>query len=450
MIQMVQKRFHIPKEELIELYINQKQSADKIRKMYNCSPNTVAKLLREYNIPIRSVKEARKNTFEREVGFSITAKMIMEKVNEGMFVYQIGQLFGVSESTISNILNEAGIRLKHDENYKKFMYANRRMPEKDKDSPGYKKRIETINEANKKKTEAAQLRYETAHLKSWEEYKYACIQIANQHYTRERPDGYQLDHKYSVYHGYIKGVPASILSHPFNLRLITKEENLSKGQDSIITLEELYKGAGVPWDPSIKEMKKLTKSCEYCGKEFPYKNKDARFCKQSCAASWRWHNEYKDKIVNRNCVICRKSFSIRKTYPTVTCDRSCAAKLNHKNRKEKQMEKFNISKEELYDLYINKKKSKLEISKIYGCSNYWIDIFLKDFGVPQRNYSEQQLANFEKKLGFKITSDMILEKVNEGMFIYQIADMWGVSANTLSQILKKDGKSIVHRKVKDS
>lgn len=36
------------------------------------------------------------------------------------------------------------------------------------------------------------------------------------------------------------------------------------------------------------------------------------------------------------------------------------------------------------------------------------------------------------------------------MFIYQIADMWGVSANTLNQILKKDGKSIIYRTVIDS
>ena len=446
---MPQKKFYIPKEELIELYINQKLSADKIRKMYKCSPNTVARLLKEYNIPIRSLKEARKNTFEREVGFILTAEIIMEKINEGMFVYQVAELFGVNESTISHTLNKAGIHLNQDENYKNYMYKNSSRPQLNKNSPVYKRIVKNLKEANKKKSELAQLRYEVAHLRDLEEYKYACIQIANQHYTRERPEGYQIDHKFSIIDGYKYGVPAPILSHPFNLRLVTAWENNSKGESSIVSLEELYKGTGQELNHTIKEIKTLTKPCEYCGGEFPVKNKNQRFCKKECAASWRWHNDYKNKIVHRDCVICGKSFPIRETYPTVTCSKSCSSTLNHRKRREKQMEKFNISKDKLYDLYINQKKSKLAISKIYGCSNYLIDLLLKDFGITQRNYSEQQLANFEKKLGFKITSDLILEKVNEGLFIYQIADMWGVNKSTLSQILKKDGKSIGHR-AKDS
>ena len=64
---------------------------------------------------IKSLAEARKNTFERELGFTLTAEMIMEKINEGMFVYQVAELLRVNESTITKMLRKAGINLKHDE-----------------------------------------------------------------------------------------------------------------------------------------------------------------------------------------------------------------------------------------------------------------------------------------------------------------------------------------------
>ncbi|KLV28952.1 hypothetical protein [Priestia megaterium] len=432
------------KEELIELYVNQKLSAKTVATICKCSESTVRTYFKKYNIHIRSLAEARKNTFERELGFTLTAEMIMRKINEGMFVYQVAELLRVNESTITKVLRKAGINLKHDKNHKNLVYTKRKKPQMDKDSLQYKNKVGNLKNHNKERKEAAQLRYEMAHLKSFEEYKYACNQVANQHYTRKRPKGYELDHKYSVHDGYRNGIPAPVLSHPFNLRLITAEENNSKGIDSVITLEELYKGTGQQWDYTIKEIKTIsTKACEYCAKEFSHKNKYARFCSSSCASSWRWRNEYKTE--NRNCVICGKLFEIRREKMAITCGKSCSSTLNHRRRREKQMEKFNISQDKLYDLYINQKKSKLAISKIYGCSNYLIDLLLKDFGITQRNYSEQQLANFEKKLGFKITSDLIVEKVNEGLFVYQIADMWGVNKSTLSQILKKDGKSIVHR-----
>ncbi|WP_394542735.1 hypothetical protein [Priestia aryabhattai] len=337
---MANTRLHIPEEELIELYVNQKLSINTISETYNCATNTIKNRLKEYNIPIRSKGESLKNNFENRLGVSLTVEKIMEKINEGMFIYEVAEFFGVNRKSITKRLKEAGIELSKLESHQKLIAENNIRTSKEmwkKDPNRYEKHMERLKEINKKRTEKAQLRYETAHLKSYEEYKKACSRIVDRLYGKERPHGMTYDHKYSIHDGYINGVPAPILSHPFNLRLITAEENNSKGIGSIITLEELYKGAGEPWDSTIKEIKKLSKKCKNCEKEFFYTNqhKHAKFCSKHCSRRYRYKEQVANsKTINRNCVNCGKSFLIKEIFKTATCGRECAAKHNQKRRNE--------------------------------------------------------------------------------------------------------------------
>lgn len=54
----VWNRIEISKEELEDLYINQKLSISQIAKQLNCSTSPVHRSLREYKIPIRNLAEA--------------------------------------------------------------------------------------------------------------------------------------------------------------------------------------------------------------------------------------------------------------------------------------------------------------------------------------------------------------------------------------------------------
>ncbi|WP_440970908.1 hypothetical protein ACSS6N_09475 [Peribacillus frigoritolerans] len=334
----VMSKFHISKEEFIELYLNQGLSTNAISKIYNISPTTVKKRLIEYGIPIRTKGESLRKNFERKLGFTLTSEMIMEKINEGMFVYQVAEFFGVNRKTITKTLIEDGIDVTQLESHQKRMEEHNKQTSLEmwkKDPNRYKEHKEKLKKINEKRSEKADVRYEMAHLKNYTEYKKACARIADRHYGTDRLEGMQIDHRYSVHDGYLNGVPAPVLSHPFNLRLITAEENLLKGLESIITLEELYKGTGQKWDDSIKEIKTLTRHCEYCGKEFPYnyKHKYKRFCDKACRAKYKYKEEVANsKIVNRNCVICGKSFPIKEVYTTVTCGRECASKHNHRSK----------------------------------------------------------------------------------------------------------------------
>ncbi|MED3710044.1 hypothetical protein P4502_12505 [Peribacillus frigoritolerans] len=327
-------KLHISKEELIELYINQKQSLNTISKKFNCHVNTIRKRLNEYNIPIRSKGESLRTNFESKLGVSLTVEKIMEKINEGMFIYEVAEFFGVNRKSITKRLKEAGIELAQLESHQKLLSENNIKQGKERwanDPTLQKKHKKKLEEINKKRSEKAQLRYEMAHLKDYGEYKKACERIANRFYGTERPEGMQIDHKYSIHDGYLNGVPAPVLSHHFNLRLVTAEENNSKGTGSVITLEELYKGTGEPWD-GRKEIKVLTRTCKECGNSIKFTNqhKNTRFCNKTCRSKYKYKEEVaKSKTVNRKCVICGKSFPIKEIFKTATCGPECRNKHTH-------------------------------------------------------------------------------------------------------------------------
>jgi hypothetical protein len=56
---------------------------------------------------------------------------------------------------------------------------------------------------------------------------------------------YNLDHKYSVYDGFINGIQPEIISSVNNLQILPEHENISKHKNSCITLQELLEGYNV-------------------------------------------------------------------------------------------------------------------------------------------------------------------------------------------------------------
>ena len=73
------------------------------------------------------------------------------------------------------------------------------------------------------------------------EYKEKEHIINNKNNLRSRTD-YHLDHKLSIYNAFIENIPSYITSNYFNLEMIYYSDNLSKGINSSITVEELMKG----------------------------------------------------------------------------------------------------------------------------------------------------------------------------------------------------------------
>jgi len=58
-----------------------------------------------------------------------------------------------------------------------------------------------------------------------------------------RIDCYHLDHKYSIFQGFLDGVPADVIGSKFNLEMLPWRENLIKRTKCSISLEELMNEA---------------------------------------------------------------------------------------------------------------------------------------------------------------------------------------------------------------
>ena len=79
--------------------------------------------------------------------------------------------------------------------------------------------------------------------KNYRAYARKCRKMAQQW---AKDNGYELgqqtyhvDHKLSILDGYAAGLSTEVVSHPKNLRVIPANENISKGSNSIISVEEL-------------------------------------------------------------------------------------------------------------------------------------------------------------------------------------------------------------------
>ena len=104
-----------------------------------------------------------------------------------------------------------------------------------------------------------------------------------------------------------------------------------------------------------------------------------------------------------------------------------------KNLATAQPHKLNIDREELYDLYVNKKLSKATIGKMLGRGPTTIDRALKRLEIPIRvtpNY----------KVSYKINKEEVIDMyVNKGMSMLSISQTFGIGCNGVRHLLKREG-----------
>jgi len=75
--------------------------------------------------------------------------------------------------------------------------------------------------------------------------------------------------------------------------------------------------------------------CEQCGNLFEAKQIDrARYCDNKCEQAAR--RARGDDLIDRQCVICSKTFLVNKYYKTLTCGYKCGSKYRTRNAKGKR------------------------------------------------------------------------------------------------------------------
>jgi len=107
----------------------------------------------------------------------------------------------------------------------------------------------------------------------------------------------------------------------------------------------------------------------------------------------------------------------------------------HKENLEKsQPHKIRISKEILYDLYVNKKLSKKSIGKIYGCGPTSIDRRLIEHNITAR-----KTKNY--KFSYNLDLNEILEMLGKNISILKISKKYNIGAGCVRDFLIKNNIS---------
>ena len=106
----------------------------------------------------------------------------------------------------------------------------------------------------------------------------------------------------------------------------------------------------------------------------------------------------------------------------------------HKRALEKaQPHKVRIPKETLYDLYVNKKLSKKKIGEIYGCGATTIDRRLIEYNIKPRT-----TPNY--KISYKINKEEVLDMfLNKRMSILKIAEHFNIGFSGIRYLLQREG-----------
>lgn len=100
-----------------------------------------------------------------------------------------------------------------------------------------------------------------------------------------------------------------------------------------------------------------------------------------------------------------------------------------------------IDKETLYNLYIKQNKTQTEISNIYNCDRKNVAYYLKKFNI---NKSKSDI--YKKHYKDKPTIDEILNYLNDGYLISDIASMYNINRSTVGKILKDNGYNMNNHK----
>ena len=119
----------ITKEQLIELYVNQKLTTYKIAEMFDCSPECIQTKLKRQDIKVRTRSEAGKVSYfkgEMQSQYVRIARQDLYNlyIIDRMTTYQIGDMYNCSDVTIQKRLKKFGIKVRPSkDNFKNMKFT---------------------------------------------------------------------------------------------------------------------------------------------------------------------------------------------------------------------------------------------------------------------------------------------------------------------------------------
>lgn len=238
-------------ENLHRMYWTEEKSVSEIAVLFNMSIKKMRKAFKNLNIPLKTKAMSNLHGAKKRDGSNINVSDVICMFENGTTIVDIAKELNTTRNVISHRLKLFGYgNLKNNQNQRRkqseMMKTNNPIPKGSK-RPEYI--VDNIVEARKL---AFEKRIYEFNYNDYQSYAKIARYIAYKQYNKKVPKGFAIDHKYSVKNGFENKVPLHIISHPFNLELLTIEENSSKHCNNSITLDELYNGIGVQ-RPSFME-----------------------------------------------------------------------------------------------------------------------------------------------------------------------------------------------------
>jgi len=232
-------KMKITKEELEHLYLDKGMTQVEIGKLYSVDRKNIDYYLKKFNIPKRSKSEALSNYYNSKREHKLNERELRLLIDYGWLIGDIAKHFGVSRSTLRAYMDKLGLPSfqNHEAQVKKqseFMKENNPVPIGAK-RPLYV--IKAMHEGRKRKVNSVR-----RNISTFKQYSKIARNIAYSFYKGKKgiPDGFEIDHIFSIKDGWENNIPVEVISHPKNLRLVTPQENRAKGANSLITLEQFY------------------------------------------------------------------------------------------------------------------------------------------------------------------------------------------------------------------
>ncbi|HIH25636.1 hypothetical protein J4476_00015 [Candidatus Woesearchaeota archaeon] len=99
------RRFIIPKDKLVKLYITQKLTTFEIADLFGCSQAKIWKLLKKYNLKSRKSKDYHSNIPTKDI-------LIKLYLNKKLSTWKIEKFYGYKRGTVHRKLKDYGIKLR--------------------------------------------------------------------------------------------------------------------------------------------------------------------------------------------------------------------------------------------------------------------------------------------------------------------------------------------------
>lgn len=218
--------------ETLKSHIESGMTTKEIADKYSVDRKSIEYWYKKFNLKANKPKRPKQTDI-------ISIEEVIALLNEGFLIKDICEMYGIQRNAISRLLKANGYNMKNHAGQRQ--HQSQLMSTELNPTLGTKRPKEVIEAMVQARRTANKSKWET--IDTYDEYTKTARSIAYSYFNEgaDVPEGYEIDHKFSLKDCYANNIPVWKASHVGNLQFLTSKENKKKGSTSCISLEEFKK-----------------------------------------------------------------------------------------------------------------------------------------------------------------------------------------------------------------